>query len=83
MQITKKQLVEWSEANTTIRHRDEYYKLRHEGLTSFGTPNGRQVRTKHYFLMPADFDGVPRVGSSISIYHKGRGIYGLTINRTN
>lgn len=81
MKITKSDLIEWSATNLTVRYRNELYRVRHEGLAADGTPNGSQVKNKHYFLMPADLKGRPRVGQSISVYHKGRGIYGLATNR--
>ena len=81
MKITSKELQEWVEQNRTIRYRQQLYKLRHSGLTADGKPNGYNLRTKSYFLMPADFFGKPRVGESIKVYHKGRGVYGLVTNK--
>ena len=72
--ITKKDLVEWSEANETIRYRGELYKVRHQGLTAAGKPNGYSVKTRHYFLMPVG------IGCGIPFRHKGGGVYGLISN---
>ena len=75
MKITSKDLAEWVEQNITIRHKGVLYKMRHQGLTAEGKPNGYVVKTKRYFLMPLG------VGSGVRVYHKGRGVYGLETNR--